>query len=392
MESPESVRNRIWISNRIKVECFQNLRHTQVEDIADPYTNDNEASFTNIVGVAVFWNVISCITAAFVYYFDVMAMDKKDEVATAAAATTTGFGKRKGNVESGSVDAAAASAKSTANDAYFFVLSFLGLLWPIISLAFFCGAAQSAVLIAISVIFYAITMVMHGMQGAKQDVDFGYEMYPTRKKIVFWVGYTITTPVVLMACNMLMQRREVMYNFTTVFMVVVVGLCSMASEMIYTGYEHLYITMHTKKDKSQRLDSDAFDEQISNYKEQKNAMVKVNLVVTLILIAGIGCTTFPVFSSTPFSNTYSSMFVALPILLVIPPLITGRILGLVPNETDARNSSAASGQTWVLELTNVEFFARAFFTVAVIYDLISLGIADNVALAATAAAAAASPV
>lgn len=30
MDSEQSRRNRLWISNRLKIECFQNLRHTQV--------------------------------------------------------------------------------------------------------------------------------------------------------------------------------------------------------------------------------------------------------------------------------------------------------------------------------------------------------------------------
>ena len=324
----------------------------QLEDISDPYTNENETSFTNIVGVTVFWNVISCTTAAFVYYFDVLSVDNID------SAEKNGF--------------------QPSQHAYFFVLSFLGLMWPIISLAFFHGATQSAVLIVISIAFYAFTMIMHAMSMRPQD---GVEKYPTRKKIVFWLGYILTTPAVLMACNMLMQRRDVLYNFTTVFMVVVVGLCSMASEMIYTGYEHFYIEVYKKKGvRDQQLKGD-LDEAVTNYKEQKNAMVKMNLVVTLILAIGIGCTTFPVFSSTPFSNTYAAMFVTLPILLIIPPLITGRIIGLVPNKADENNSSGASGQTWMVELTNIEFFARAFFTVAVMYDLSSLGTADNVAMA-----------
>lgn len=115
--------------------------------------------------------------------------------------------------------------------------------------------------------------------------------------------------------------------------------------------------------------------------EQKNAMIRMNLVVTLILIVAIGCTTFPVFSSTPFSNTYSAMFITLPTLLFIPPVITGRNIGLVPNAVDARGTSAAAGQTWTVELTNIEFVARAFFTVAVIYDLAGLATADNVVVA-----------
>jgi hypothetical protein len=34
-----------------------------------------------------------------------------------------------------------------------------------------------------------------------------------------------------------------------------------------------------------------------------------------------------------------------------------------------------------VELTNIELVARAFFTVAAIYDLASLAVADNVAVA-----------
>ena len=30
MDNEQSKRNRLWISNRLKMECFQSLRHTQV--------------------------------------------------------------------------------------------------------------------------------------------------------------------------------------------------------------------------------------------------------------------------------------------------------------------------------------------------------------------------
>ena len=139
--------------------------------------------------------------------------------------------------------------------------------------------------------------------------------------------------------------------------------------------------MYGKKDRDSTWLDDYRDESIANYKEQKNAMIKMNLVVTLILVAAIGCTTFPVFSSTPFSNTYSAMFIVLPMLLVIPPVITGRNIGMVPNAVDASKTTGAAGQTWTIELTNIEFVARAFFTVAVIYDLAGLATADNVVVA-----------
>ena len=190
-----------------------------------------------------------------------------------------------------------------------------------------------------------------------------------------------------MASNMLMQRRDVMYNFTTVFMVVCIGLCSLASEMIYTSYEHFYVSMYRKKQDQRKgaamtnevdLAYDV-DAAVMNFREQKNGMIRMNLVGTLLLVLAIGCTSFPVFSSTPFSNTHSAIFLALPIMLVIPPLITGRIISLVPSAEDAdpNFSGGTSGQTWVLELIRVELLARAAFTIAVVYDLCSLSTADN---------------
>ena len=345
----------------------------QVEDITDPGTDGQSSSstFTNIVGFVVYWNVISCITSAFVFYFDVMTDDPNNY-------------------------SAAADYSSWAKVMYFGVLFLVCVLFPLISLFFFCGYAQSTAMLVICIAFFAFAFLFHGnsmLFFSTDEIDRNASRYPARKKFVYWIGYTLTAPVLLMSCNMLMQRRDVLYNFTTVFMVVCIGLCSLGSEMVYTAYEHFYINQFKKKrgittwpDESLSYD---IDNAVLNFREQKNAMVKLNLAVILMLVIGIGCTSFPMFVSTPFSNAYAAIFVSLPIMLVIPPLITGRIISLVPSADDAaaeggssgsKNQGFASGttgQTWVLELISIELVARAFFTVPVMYDLYSLGISDN---------------
>jgi hypothetical protein len=68
-----------------------------------------------------------------------------------------------------------------------------------------------------------------GCQKLYVDDSIYFCRYPARKKIVYWIGYIISTPCLLMAANMLMQRRDVLYNFATMLMVVCIGLCSLAS-------------------------------------------------------------------------------------------------------------------------------------------------------------------
>ena len=335
----------------------------QVEEIADPVSDglSSSSTFTNIVGFVIYWNVISCLTSAFVFYFDVMTDDPNND----------------------------AVEYSSWMKMVFFTVLFLLTVWPLTSLFLFCGLAQSLSMLVICMSFFIFAFMFHGNKlsiSSSDNLDRNASRYPARKKIVYWVGYTLTAPVLLMSCNMLMQRRDALYNFTTVFMVVCIGLCSLGSEMVYTAYEHFYISQFRKKSDSAFRSNDVaydIDNAVLNFREQKNGMVKLNLAVILMLVIGIGCTSFPMFVSTPFSNAYAAIFVSLPIMLVIPPLVTGRIISLVPSSDDAgagKNNGFASGttgQTWVLELISIELVARAFFTVPVMYDLYSLGISDN---------------
>lgn len=307
----------------------------QVEDVSDPYLDEGFSYYTNIVAVTVYWNVVSCITAAFVYYFDVLS--------------------RRNNVANGT-DWILGFVPPLSTSGFFLACLFF-LLWPLISLAFFCNMVQFVCILLVAVAFSFFALWVH-VVGHTNDQG---AIYPTRKKIVFWIGYTITAPAVLMACNMIMQRRDVLYNFITVFMVVSIGISSLGSEMIWTGYEHFYIEMMKKKEAEKREmpgleQQQTRDQSIFEYREEKNSMVKVILVVTLILVGGIATTSFPVFSSTPFSNTHSSMFVTLPVLLLLPPLVTGRIISQVPSTVEKQIGSL--GQTWVVELSNIEFIAR----------------------------------
>lgn len=341
-----------------------------MEDISDPNTDSDTSAFTNIVGIVVYWNAISCITSAYVFFFDVMSSEEPNGEPFKAKEAPLWF--------------------------------FLGLLffmtgWPLVSLPFFCGRVQSSIAAVLWFCFYLFAILVHGSQHLKDSmqstedaiINRNNSRYPARKKIVYWVGYTITAPALVMCCNMLLQRRDTLFNFTTVFMTVCIGLCSLGSEMVYTAYEHFYISHYRKKHDiaikpGLQVQYD-IDNAVLNFREQKNAMVKLSLLVILILVLGIGCTSFPAFVSTPFSNAYPAILVVLPIMLVIPPLVTGRIISLVPSAEDVGNSggkgsafaSGTSGQTWVLELITIELLARAFFTVPVMYDLYSVGISDS---------------
>lgn len=310
----------------------------QVEDITDPYTDDQASSSTNIVGVVIYWNVISCITAAFVFYFDVMTDDPNNQPMNAS------------------------------RNMLFFSVLFVLTVWPMILLFFFCGLGQMISSLVIYLTFFVFAILVHGSHHAQDEADKNSSRYPARKKLVYWVGYTITTPALLMCCNMLLQRRDTLYNFTTVFMAVSIGMCSLGSEMVYTAYEHFYILQYKKKNDKESGASVSLnydiDNAVLNFREQKNGMVKLNIMVTLMLVIGIGCTSFPAFVSTPFSNAYSAVFVSLPIMLIIPPLVTGRTISLVPTADDKNGNhgfaSGTSGQTWVLELISIELLARYF--------------------------------
>jgi hypothetical protein len=341
-----------------------------VEDISDPVTDSTTHAFTNIVSTVIYWNVVGCITSAFVFYFDVMSYEPNKN-------SSSPFSRRPNREESPVY-------------IFFGIFLFVWVVFPLVIPFFICGTVHSTIMFLVAFFFFFFAAFMHGSGHMKDSIDKNNSRYPARKKIVYWVGYIITVPALVMSCNMLMQRRDTLFNFTTAFMTVCIGLCSLGSEMVYTAYEHFYISHYTKKrDEMDKLQYEV-DSAVLNFREQKNAMVKISLFVILILVVGISCTSFPIFASTPFSNAYHAIFVVLPMMLVIPPLVTGRIIGLVPTAEDANDSnssgnakrmeafsSGTSGQTWVLELITIELLARAFFTVPVMYDLYSVGVTDN---------------
>jgi hypothetical protein len=89
--------------------------------------------------------VISCITASFVLYFDVIT--------------------HKEDANGGTSRSSSFIYSSTA----FLTISFLGLLWPIATLLFFTGVVQSLIMIIFSIAFYVVAAVAHGMRHQEES-------------------------------------------------------------------------------------------------------------------------------------------------------------------------------------------------------------------------------
>ena len=50
---------------------------------------------------------------------------------------------------------------------------------------------------------------------------------------MFWAGHFLTVPMVYIAYNSLLQRRDSTYNWQTIFMTCGLGMGALAAEMIY---------------------------------------------------------------------------------------------------------------------------------------------------------------
>lgn len=334
---------------------------------------------TNIVATVLYWNAIGCIFSIFAFLFDgYNYMNSVYEsqfgvrsVTDAQKFTIMGFGE--------------------INDvSIILVVLFsvcitwwgVGLSWVLLPLIL------SATLFFVPFFFFLFALAMAWME--RKNLNDGQTPYPTRKRLVFWVGYTLAVPFVAQCMNMLLQRRDYLMNCTVFVVVAVLGVCSIAIEMVQTIYEHACSdkTINAKKQRELQI-----------FYIKKNQMIRVIMFCTGVLVIGVFFCTFPVFPSTPFSNAYTT--VALVAFILALPLISssrhvvevGSLqtnafflmmdLTLAKNECvqhvgkDRLHVPSPYWDTWSTELGKVELAARCIFTLAVVCDVWSLRMVDS---------------
>lgn len=333
---------RDYISLTTFKRCFTTSRPTQMEDLADPFKDASKGRYTNVVAVAIFWNVVSTISAVFVFF--VKYAEKSDEKKIML-----------------SVTGAVGSVKILGT---FMVLMAVSFLCSLGILAADVGTAQNITYILISfgyAAFVAWTAYMctggDSSSGQQQQVS-KWRRVQISQTGVFWIGYTLVIPFVVTAGNMLNQRRDYTYVVQILLASLSVGIGSIAAEMTYSAASEQMI-----KEKANG-DGYMFDERYVINKKRKDDIVFDVLVCILVQLAAIFCSDFPTFPYTPFSNTNKAASVSsIPIMFLIP--ICQMVYLLVKAPLDEK----LGGKEWIPQYAALDFVSRFIFTLAVCYDI-----------------------
>lgn len=246
----------------------------------------------------------------------------------------------------------------------------------IVVYAYMWQLVVSLVLIVLCVLF-SLKMISSIASDHKND-----SKWPFFSVSSFWCSYAVILPIVLIMSNMLMQRRDLMYNI--VFGILGISTALSCCSSMYCNTIK-YVQMKHADDK---------------YNDKCKVVYTVaqsSWICNALVLVSMYNISSPVFSSTPFSNTTSVLWFVIPSLLVIP-LMYGIPFGddkrmnkglkdssSFGNEDGTDNLSEMKVLKYNHFLTRplrfmhqLEFVARMIFTLALIVDTTSIGTSDNV--------------
>ncbi len=343
----------------------------------DPMLPDtaNTLLMTNVVANVLYWNVIGCMFSFFIFLFDgVLRMnDTKD----GSGATMLGYHE---------------FTQTTIMVIGLVVALLIG--WNLFIPFTFITPLYAVGILAMS-IFFAVYSMYH-VKREWDDIKVDNSYLP-RKRHIFWIAYALTVPFVAISMDMLLQRRDWILNWTVFFSVLVVGLCSLGIEMLQSSFEHT--VMKNKKTIQITSGGDLFknSQDMDLLCRRKNMVIRIIMVCTGVIALTACVATFPAFPATPFSNSYMAV-ILVAFVLTLPLISSGRHLTEVSvfcssnkctqrlksltGIEQAQHKSTESGSVsfwdmWSIELGSMEIAARCIFTLAVLCDIWSIKMVDN---------------
>lgn len=306
---------------------------------------------TNLVSNTLYWNVIGTSMSLFVLFFDgVVYM-------TSSSAHSPGSDPPYSLL-------CWTHMGSAAKILLFMVLAALTWTPMFFNLMFIAeNQAIRTVPLVFSTLFMGlvILVVMWEQRDVKQN-----NAYPVRKNIVYWISFALTVPLVCNSIYMLLQRRDALLNWVTLFSIVAAALCALGIEFMQAAFSYAFAGYDRRYQKySSGLGSNS--EAIFLYSHRKNTMIMVVMGSILVIVVLLTAATFPWFPSSSFSNTYISVPVV-GALLGIPPLIfPGRYLTKMDVTVPLTRFSVRD--LWSQGLISVEMLARFVFTTGILSDV-----------------------
>lgn len=325
-----------WIVQNTFEYCFKVSRLTQVEDLLDPYTNSNVAESTNTVASAVYWNAVATMTILFIYLYDDFA-------------GKTGI--------SNSIPGAAVSTL------------LIGVIIIVVMSSLSLGMVSNLdmILPMVSMIVYMVFLFVQLYMGFR-DSEIPDSVRVISKKIMFWGGYLLVMPSILVSYNVLMQRRDANFNWSSAVSMLVYGLTIISSECFFT-----YVGISREKARSGAESSVETTDGKSDTQShgEKHIFFSVISVSAVLQAASIIITNQASLPNYAFDSTYNGLCTALPIMIGISLFQISR--HMVADARDQKGSLA-----WLHTMMCTEILARTIFTMCVAYDLRSLSMEDNV--------------
>lgn len=328
-----------WIVQNTFEYCFKVSRLTQVEDLLDPYTNSNVAESTNTVASAVYWNAVATMTILFIYLYDDFA------------------GKT--------------SIPSVSSVAMSMLLIGVAIIVVMSSLSLGMVSNLDMILPMVSMIVYMLFLFVQLYLGFR-DSAITDPVNITSKKIMFWGGYLLVMPCILVSYNVLMQRRDANFNWSSAVSMLVYGLTILSSECFFTyvGMPQTPQTVIPRDRARQGADSNG---DIPDGKSEGSIFFSVISVSAVLQAASIIITNQASLPNYAFDSTYNGLCTALPIMIGISLFQISR--HMVANASDQKGSLS-----WLHTMMCAEILARTIFTMCVAYDLRSLSMEDNVSI------------
>jgi len=287
----------------------------------DPYTHSYVAESTNTVAVAIYWNAISTLSILFVYFYD--------------GVRGNGMG----------------------------VESVMMIVFTVIIAAF--SAASMAMVKSIDMVvpmcfmlLYIILSFLQIFGGKIYDKKDAAIMPSLSKKLLFWTGYILVMPGILTSYNMLTQKRDANFNWTSAISMLVLGLTALSSECFYTFSGSVELLEQNVEYKNSLM-------------QDQSSFFTIVSGSAVLQIAGIIFTSQSSLPDYSFDSTYIGLCAALPLMIGISLFQISRLA--VGNLTGDEEGS----KYWLHRSMITEVLARTIFTLCVVYDLRSLSTMDS---------------
>lgn len=269
----------------------------QMESSYNPYSKrDGATEQTNIGANVLLWNVMGALMSMFIFVFDGMHAANRASGKDGSTQLEAPGPRMPGRVLILNTDHfSRMSTLSVIVGTLFLVI------WAPASLITTIPHFYVAGIIGIPVVFWGVLYFFLYM-------DEKHHIYQ-RKYMMFWVMYAVTMPFVATAFFMLLQRRDVILNWSLCFIALAVGMCSVAIEIVQRSYE--YAVQNGLM--------------VCGFCRKKNMVIKIIMLCQCLMVGLMVLSALPVYPATTFSNSYQTILIV-SVIISVPLALCARYL------------------------------------------------------------------